>query len=1058
MSLSASTVTAGLADRLPPQAPSHLYHILNDLDEADRTDAPNSALKAMREAFAFLLGHFTDLTASTALSFGASAELFAREEDDLISVSECETRLREGLHLLSEQIEKQPIARALCTVFFDLDTGTQRTFYLLSQGGTVGGGLGLKRLSDFCKPPARPPSRSEAFKTVSSYRSHLLAFLEMAGRFWEQCKVLDEHTSLKARQRIRYRFGDFELSAGMRCDLHGCLACIPSRVIKVPAEFLGTTILQGFPSNVPEHSLHLIDRFCEALASKSALDSTRLMRDTFEFLLRYFAGIAKTLCDTLDLLPEAARKPARDTESVDNCERLLQLCVEALKPHQDDPAARAIVGVFYRRTASLELEPRSHTGILLLEGVLSSWFKRERGQEASEERSKSDFERFFPLLRDWLGAMYPYFAQCEHFEEPPTLDGHLPLTVKLGDHLLELIAPAYTLRIRQCPVCLPNPSWLKNAPASKTPAKASAGQIVEAPAQVAQVAQVAKAVEPEEPKATPGEFRPVEPAPDSPKFLLRMVRRLDVYVRRGEAVEARAALCDTLDYLVRYWAGVAEAVARQSGTLSPDLERLAEDSLSIQQCERLLNSCLQGFPTDASPAAQEVVTVFYELDVISDELKPAGSHARMLKMDADASNKMQLLAEFCENKDVSDIRRARADLKTFLPVLRDWLARSQSFFEQCQHHEEEPDASNRMELVVQFDQTYLELVAPDYVFYVRAGSDVVPDLPVPEWVEPEEPEEIKVEKKQAVIRPEDLAMAEPFLIHRVNFVGTRPNSKGVVCKSGKIKIENAGGGSLTGRAFSNHPCIEVSPARFRDNSQLDYWLDEKSVPRDFIPTLTLRSGGDERIITLAELRPVSSLTTLTKAQVLALLYAPAVSFYLILMFTFLSVRGDILRIFRDNSINISALKSATLAIAVNDEQLVNLINGKAQMVGWPFIALPVLSGCIVFYLFRRLSPVMQDLVIRHFDIALIMPSVIGLFIVTTGILGYEVSTTNAISALNWVHLFPWVLIFNAGMWVYAQLSFRNKFAEWVPDQNLRKLIGPVFFVAFIALSTLPLVY
>ena len=69
-------------------------------------------------------------------------------------------------------------------------------------------------------------------------------------------------------------------------------------------------------------------------------------------------------------------------------------------------------------------------------------------------------------------------------------------------------------------------------------------------------------------------------------------------------------------------------------------------------------------------------------------------------------------------------------------MLRDWLDKSQGFFEQCQQHEEEPDKEGRMELVVQWDKDYLELVAPDYAFYVRPGADFVPDLPVPEWIEP----------------------------------------------------------------------------------------------------------------------------------------------------------------------------------------------------------------------------------------------------------------------------------------------------------------------------------
>lgn len=1017
--------------------------------ESLEADAPVSALKSMQLLLAYLLGHFTDLSAGLCIQLGASSELYSKSEEDQISLLETESRLLDSIAFLSDRHSSLPEAQALINTFIDPASGEPRSFFILAGAGKIKDGLtGMKRFSEVCKTPPRGYSRSEASKVLSQYGPQLESWLNVAADIWNALELVDESTTLAGRQRLKYRFKDRVLESGMRCDVGDCSQCIPARVLEFSPPLWDTEETLGFPGAVPEHLLHLVDRWSDRISDSDIIGCTGLMRDTFEFLVRYFSGISYTLCLALDVLPSAAKAHAADSQSIDNCERLLQVCVEALKAQQDDQAARAVVGVFFRRTATLELEPRAHTNLLLIEGVLSSWFKRERGQQPSEERSKKDLERYYPVFRDWVKALFQFFGLCEHFDDPPTKDGHLPLSVRLGDYLLELIDPVYTLRIRQCPVCLPEPSWMTSGGSASISPKEEiklAKMRDEEQEATLRAEEELKAA----PKFFPGEFAPIDKAPDSPKFLLRQSSRLDIHVRRGSFPEARQALKDVLDYLVRYWAGVAVATCRHSGSLGEAQTAIAKDSLSIQQCERLLNECLHQLVADNSSLAQEVLSVFYTVDIVTDDLKALGAHSRILTTDADSKNKMQLLADFCESSNESDIGRCRSDLKTFLPIVRDWLKLSQSFFEQCEHHEEDVDSQGRLELVVQFDQTFLELVAPDYAFYVKVGSDIVPDLPVPEYIAPvvEAPVVVAEQKKVVAQTAESLALAEPFLVHRVAFVGIRENSKKVVCKSGKIRIENAGGGSLTGRAVSTHPCIEVSPARFRDNTQLDYWLDEKSIPKDFVPTIILRSGGDERTITVSELRPVSALATLSKGQAIAYLYCFVGAAWLLYFGAYFHDTGKIAKFLTENGMTLSSL--------AGDENARNTVIDKAQLTGWFHLAIPVLSGSGVFAFFRRLSPVMQDLIVKHFERALLVPALIEVAMVIFFRTGY--TNLPILKPLYLGGLLPWFVVFTVGMYTYAQLSYKNVIASWIPVPAMRRIVGPICFLVFIMLSVLALI-
>ena len=1055
-----ATPTPDLAPRLHIKAPTHLLHILEDFDEGVRLDAPTTALRALRQAFALLLGFSCDILGAACVELGASAELYLLEKGQAARLTNMELRIKEALYFLSQKAG-DPLALECQSIFFDT-TGNPRQFYLLTQGGRVEGMMGgLLRISDFCKEPRRAPGRGESFKLRNAYLPHLEAWLQALQPFWDGAQLLWERTNLEGQQLLCYKIHDREIEVGHRIELHDCKACIPSRVLQAPAGWVKGEGFLGVPQEVPDHALHLVDRFIVALDEKDIIESTRLLRDTLEFLLRYFAGIGKLLSQELECLSDEAERFARKSEEVDNCERLLQSTVEALKSRQDDSAAKDFVGVFYRRDQHLELQPRSHTNILLLEGVLSSWFKQERGQQPSAERYTKDFDRYFPLFRDWVRSMGPYFSHTEHFSDPPSPQGQLPLTVRCGEHLLELVEENYWLRIRQCPVCLPNPIWTQQAAAAAKPVKVvaptmSAEQLLrrantkeEAP--VGAAAPEAPPPEPETkvpepPKATPGEFRPISIPVDSPKFLNRVLRRLDVRLRRGELSESRDALRDALDYLLRYWAGTSFACCRDAGVLSIDEEELATQSLSIQDCEKLLCANLKRMEPGINELSEEMIQVFYTRDLFSEQIKPHGSHTRLLITDSSAENQMQLLAEFCEMTDPCDVHRSRRDLKTFLPVLRDWLDSSQGFFEQCQHHEEEPDKEGRMELVVQWDKSYLELVAPDYAFYVLPGSDLVPDLPVPEWTEPVEDKAATETLKPKVITTEQLALAEPFLIHRVQYVGVQPNAQGVMCKSGIISIQNAGGGSLTGRAYSNHPCIEVNPNRFRDKTTLQYWLDEKSIPRDFVPVLVLRSGGDERQVTLAELRPLSKFNTMPKAQAVVIVFSPAV-------FGFLMINGVIITQAKKIQQELTLQGPGKLKDSPDVNQHCQAF---ASPLGGLFLLYAGTASVATMLLYRKFSHSLQDLLQKEFMRALGLPALLVVVTTLVNTLVFPAVRNEEIKAANLMTLTPWAIAFCIGGGLYSYLEYERKFAEWIQEPALRKLVVPTVVALFLILWTLAL--
>ncbi|MCA9797420.1 MAG: hypothetical protein KC910_36665, partial [Candidatus Eremiobacteraeota bacterium] len=409
--------------------------------------------------------------------------------------------------------------------------------------------------------------------------------------------------------------------------------------------------------------------------------------------------------------------------------------------------------------------------------------------------------------------------------EDPNPDGSVEFSVRIGDRFIEVGEPGYQL-------------WLNN------------------PRPEGEMAQAGESA----PKPLIRE--PIEIPEGCPKVLGKILTRMDIYLRVGDPVEACISLRDALDYLTRYFAGLAAAAFRELGTLPEEAARMARESLSVRECEKLLILSLRSIGRESTEKlGQAVRNVFYYQEDFSDTDRPTGAHARILQMDADPTTKMQNLAEFCSLKAGEGIlanpARSKREIERFLPSVRDWLAMSEPFFRDCTHYEEEPDEDGKTELVVEYGDYYLELVEPDYVFYIRRGADEIPDIEAPELPPPdleldeEAAEELPVRRK---LSPEEVALERPFLVHRVEYVGIRENSRGKKCESGYIILTNAGGGTLSGTATSTHNSLEVTPTRFRGNKvQLSYWLDKESLPETHEAYILLRTQDEERSVSVFDM-------------------------------------------------------------------------------------------------------------------------------------------------------------------------------------------------------------
>jgi hypothetical protein len=998
---------------LPSGSPVHLEHILDELNDSLDQDAPGTSLRVLKQAFGFLASYYADLVEGVMSSLGSFESSFMERGDTL----EAMATIRRGVEQLKAgEHQERPEVRALLDCFYD-NTGGGRPFArLMGIGGKPRRGSPAS-MEKFI--PAQVTVRKKCVQEVRTYIPVLREWLEASTTFFRHAAILSERTSLAARQAIKVQLGTRTLQAGQRIDIADCPLCIPHKEIVVPPKLYEHSATFFVPQKTPSFLATILERLDRAMKKEKAVEGCLELRNALEFLIRYSAGVASKLSEDLGTLPKSAEPYIDASQSISASEKLLNISLEALKRTPDSPAAKLFISIFYRRNEHFEFVPRWHTEILALYGQLSAWCQLDPGQGelTDPEVCQLEFEKHVPTLREWLLAMSGYLQATEHFFNETRPDGSVEFSVRLGDRFVEVGEPGYVL-------------WLNNPRPE--------GEVVETEAGTAARPLIRESI----------------PIPQGcPEVLRRILTRMDIYLRLGDPIESCVSLRDALEYLTRYFAGVATAAFRLLGTLPPEAEQLAQQSLSIHDCEKLLIMALGsiGHGSNSEKLGQAVRQVFYYVEDFSGTEKPTGAHSRLLALDADPNSKMQNLAEFCSLKAgegvLSHPARSKRELERFLPTLQDWLAMGELFFKECSHQEEPPEQDGLTELVIEYRDHYLELVAPDYTFYIRPGADVVPDIEAPELPPPDLAfEDDLVDAPARKKSPEESNRDKPFLVHRVELIGERPNSKGKKCAAGYIVLTNAGGGTLSGNAVSTEDCIEVEPARFRGNRvQLSYWVDTENLPTNYEVFILLKTAQEERSISVYEMIGQQSARRISPSAGTGLMLLPVAFWLAAMVAVFHGVSHFINKILLD----MVGPGYSNLKLAVDAGEAYSAVISLAQFSGAFYLWTAGIIPVMVARLYRGFPPSTQELLEQRRKKIMVLPSLLVGLAMFTPLLKSKVGQNPDFSVMNAYAQYLYFLGLNLGSMYYQELSLSERLDDAFFNPAARKAVCYVAWFLFL---------
>ncbi len=996
---------------LPTGAPSHLEHLLDELNESLELDAPGTSLRVLRRTFNFLASYFADLVEGVSSVFGELNFQFTRPGD----ADEAVIVIQKGLAFLqSDAPQELPEVRALVDTFYE--NGSPKKFArIVGVGGKPR--RGTMPLEKFVSAPI--PVRKKCVLEVKAHIPYLREWLEAASSLFANAGIVSERTSLEGKQIIKVQIGNQLVEAGKRIEVSACPLCIPEKEIDVPLSLYDRSVFFFVPQKAPRFLTEILDRLGEAMEKADPVAGCLELRNALEFLIRYFAGVSSKVCDELDSLPESAEALLEQSQSITASEQLLNNCLEILQKKPDFLAAKTITSIFFRRNELFEYVPRWHTEILSLNGQLSAWCQLEPGYGELEdpEVCKVEFEKHVTTLREWLVALGSYLQSTEHFFQEVKRDGKVEFSLRIGDRFLEVTEPGYVL-------------WVNNPRPE--------GEVVHSEAGSETKPLIRESVD--IPKGTP-------------VVLSRILTRMDLYLRLGDPIESCVSLRDALDYLTRYFAGLAAAAFRQLGSLPVEAEQLAQQSLSIHDCERLLILSLRSIGHESDEKLGLAVrNVFYYVDEFSKQEKPTGSHARLLAFDADPTSKMQNLADFCALKPgegaLSHPARSKRELERFLPTLRDWLAMAEPFFRDATHHEEPPDEEGKTELVVEYGDYYLELVEPDYVFYIRPGADEIPDVEAPELPSPDSLlDEDLVDEPVHRKSPEEAARERPFLVHRVDLIGERQNSRGVKCQAGYIILTNAGGGTLSGNAVTTDDSLEVEPARFRGNKvQLSYWVDTESLPDNFEVFILLKTAQEERSISVYEMIGQAKASPITPGFAMFKMVASVVFW----IGAFISVFHGVTAYVDGRMLETVGRGYHTLKLFQDAPEAISAVMYWTLSVGYFYLFLAGIVPVIIARMFRKFPPNIQALLEGRRRLLMVSPCWVIIPLIFTPVLSNQL--TAASSQFLGFDLYGMLIYFiglNLLSTLYQELSITERLDDWILDPAVRTGVSWVAWFVFL---------
>jgi hypothetical protein len=210
--------------------------------------------------------------------------------------------------------------------------------------------------------------------------------------------------------------------------------------------------------------------------------------------------------------------------------------------------------------------------------------------------------------------------------------------------------------------------------------------------------------------------------------------------------------------------------------------------------------------------------------------------------------------------------------------------------------------------------------------------------------------------------------------------------------------------------------------------------------------LILRSGGDERQLTLGELRPLSKFATVSKGQGVVLLLTPPVGGFLLLNVVIINCAKKIQE----------ELIGTSPPLRQSAPDALNVCQGYGAYIGGLFLLYAGLSPVLSFLVYRRLSHSMQELVSKKFFQSMGAPIFLLLVTAIINTLVFPATHNKELTNANLLRLTPWAIAFVLGGTAYSYLENERKFAEWIQEPAFRKLVPLIMVATFLLAWTLAL--
>lgn len=869
------------------------------------------------------------------------------------------------------------------------------------------------------------------------------------------------------------------------------------------------------PTGAPDHLKHLVDGLNAALKNNELDAAAYAVQSTYDFLIRYFAGVAASCWQTASRkLPDNAKALMRGWSSLGACRELLAMSLPKLSG--GDGITTALVASFKGPLAD-----RIQRG-----PDIAAWC--ERNLEGNQTAANEALNVYLGEIRDFFKKSEDYFEGCEHFSEPPSAKGHLEVVVQFGEAFLELCEPDYVIQIRRCPVCLPNfnAAAAPVAPAPVVEEKVAAPELANllfggAPEEVGGGAPllgaaakpetlVLKLGGPDPAPAKSGIFAGLSkklkvnvPAPmaalglevpeNIPEHLGHILNRVSYGMGHQDPQETSLSVRDALEFLVRYFAGVAGLAARKLEKETPELKAaFIAEPMSVSRCEQVLFQALKALATSDDSLAALLRQTF-----------PTGSgdaHTKTITLDVE--NRLRALGKFCSQTQAGwDKVRCIRENSRFLPVLKDWLAASKPFFKAVETHAEAPSDDGRMDVVVEHKDHFLELIAPEYTLLIRRCPVCLPtyegnDPPVPEedaasaevprpgTVSPQpeattaslggvkrlddamddllkgkapaaaESAEAKPGDEPKKPRPGLVSAAddeEPAMAHDVSYIGSgKAKEDGRIFHGGYINVVNVGGGMLSATVRPTHPCVTVKPVRFKGkHCRIEYQIDEADLPSSRKVYVVIRSANEERQIPIWQMLPPTSTLSMSDRALRTFMAIPMIVY----MFIFMIIHTQSNRLVE--GILRTALRPEDFQrggdflehVKLPPEVVGNMAN-IAQFDGTFFIMFAGVVPWLVAKIFSMAPPdqihrnrkwFIGYLVAPLIWVTLVIIPLFHVFVVRPELKPMHFASTG---------MYLWFVFLNGLSAYYLYISRMNELEQWIQFAFMRKVIGVVVLLVW----------